>query len=522
MKGNRNKNLFQYEESEESNNDDNDFIDIEGENIVIRDKKKKIKKDLNNFDAMQKELKKYDGKNISYNKLNEDIEENEEIEDNEEINDEQDNEEEKENEEFEVNNEEESKEENELSSKPNILNINKNENIENEEEEKEENEEGNSNEDNKLTLQEKMDKQDEKYLKTLSKVTKDEIRKAKNIINQKELYETFVGIRIALQNLLSDINSLPSYTNFSKFLSSSSEEIQNFYSKVKKNINQAYFNTLLYHKEFLKKQSYPSSEQFKPVQEFEKSLKKLQNNNEIDLDKEKEEQENMNKQINAIHNNLFKIDQKIMNIWYRKTIINQFQTNNKILKKLSNNDNFCEHILSSVDKNMDTLKKKNQKYNNSDLNLLGRKRLSAEEYEYDNEIFNDIDFYNFLLKEFLLNNEKEIDENNYIEKKDKNGLVEGRYDLTMKYILNKNSKIKKNVDTKASKNRKIRYDKHEEIINFMVPKINIKEISGRNIIINSLFGTKKLNINLDMNINNKEEEEKREAKKLEENDINLI
>ena len=156
------------------------------------------------------------------------------------------------------------------------------------------------------------------------------------------------------------------------------------------------------------------------------------------------------------------------------------------------------------------------------MNLLGRKRLSAEEYEYDNEIFNDIDFYNFLLKEFLLNNEKEIDENNYIEKKDENGLVEGRYDLTMKYILNKNSKIKKNVDTKASKNRKIRYDKHEEIINFMVPKINIKEISGRNIIINSLFGTKKLNINLDMNNNNKEEEEKREAKKLEENDINLI
>ena len=64
-----------------------------------------------------------------------------------------------------------------------------------------------------------MEKQDEKYLKTLSKVTKDEIRKAKNIINQKELYETFVGIRIALQNLLSDINSLPTYSNLSKFIS---------------------------------------------------------------------------------------------------------------------------------------------------------------------------------------------------------------------------------------------------------------------------------------------------------------
>ena len=77
------------------------------------------------------------------------------------------------------------------------------------------------------------------------------------------------------------------------------------------------------------------------------------------------------------------------------------------------------------------------------------------------------------------------------------------------------------MDTKATKNRKIRYDKHEEIINFMVPENNDKEINGRNIIINSLFGTKKLNINLE-NINNKEKEEKIEAKKLEENDIDLI
>ena len=61
----------------------------------------------------------------------------------------------------------------------------------------------------------------------------------------------------------------------------------------------------------------------------------------------------------------------------------------------------------------------------------------------------------------------------------------------MKYILNKKAKVKKNVDTKASKNRKIRYDKHEKIINFMVPQINNKESIGRNIIVNSLFGMHK-------------------------------
>ena len=481
MEVSKKKKIMEYnEESENSINDSDEYNNIEGENILLKNKKKQIKKDIKNFDEMKKELEKYKGKNISYNDLqNSDSEEDNEEEDSKEEEEENNEEEEEnmeENEDDDNYNEKENieKEEDDNNMKPNILN---------EDDNKEKESEESVDEEKEMTLQEKMEKQDEQYLKTLSKVTKDEIRKAKNIINQKELYETFVGIRIALQNLLSDINSLPTSKNFSKFLELSSKETQDLYQKLKLNVNSTFYDTIIFHKEFLKKQNYPKSEQFNPVLELEKLLKKKEDFNEMD------------EQLNKIHNNLFKIDQKIMNIWYRKTVVNQFQTNNKIIKKLSNNDNFCEHVLSSVENNMNTLLKKTQKYNNANDNniqLLGRKRLSAEEYEYDKEIFNDNDFYNFLLKEFLLNNEKEIDENNYVEKRDENGLVEGRYDLTMRYILNRNTKIKKNVDTKATKNRKIRYDKHEEIINFMVPENNDKEISGRNIIINSLFGTKKM------------------------------
>ena len=478
----KNKNIVNIEESDSNNNS-------EEENILLKNNKKKIKKDIKNYDQMQKELEKYKGKNISYDNFQNKIEESEEIEENE-MED--------------ISEDKNDKEENN-NAKPNILNMNYNnqdkyseDNIEEEEEE----------EDNEMTMQEKMEKQDELYLKSLSKVTKDEIRKAKNIINQKELYESFVGICIAFQNLLLDINSLPSYKNFSEFLDLSPKETKESYQILKKNIHTTFFDVLLFHEEFLKKQSYPSSDQFNPVLELNKLIKNKENINSI-------------KNLDKIHNNLLKIDQKIMNIWYRKTVVNQFQTNNKILKKLSNNNNFCEHILSSLENNMNTLLKKTQKYNNSDNNnqLLGRKRFSAEEYEYDKEIYNDTDFYNFLLKEFLLNNEKEIDENNYVEKRDENGLVEGRYDLTMKYILNRNTKTKKQVNNKTTKNRKIRYDKHEEIINFMIPENNTKEISGRNIMINSLFGTKKLNIDLN---EDKKEVEKREAEKLEENDIDLI
>ena len=148
------------------------------------------------------------------------------------------------------------------------------------------------------------------------------------------------------------------------------------------------------------------------------------------------------------------------------------------------------------------MRKNTEKINNE--KLLGRKRISEEEYDYDKEIYNDIDFYNFLLKAFLLNNEKDI-ENDKLDS-------ENRYDLTMKYILNRKAKMKKNVDTKASKNRKIRYDKHEKIINFMVPQINNKESIGRNIIVNSLFGMHK-------KIQNNNEDERKDNNI---NDIDII
>ena len=225
------------------------------------------------------------------------------------------------------------------------------------------------------------------------------------------------------------------------------------------------------HKKILKKSNLSSNENFNVIDNCNLIINNLEEKNEID--------NNNIKDILSFHEKISLINEKIINIWYRKTLVNTFKANNKILKVL--NDDFSKHIISNIKNNYENIRKNTEKINNE--KLLGRKRISEEEYDYDKEIYNDIDFYNFLLKEFLLNNEKDI-ENDKLDS-------ENRYDLTMKYILNKKAKVKKNVDTKASKNRKIRYDKHEKIINFMVPQINTKESIGRDIIVNSLFGMHK-------------------------------
>jgi protein AATF/BFR2 len=76
--------------------------------------------------------------------------------------------------------------------------------------------------------------------------------------------------------------------------------------------------------------------------------------------------------------------------------------------------------------------------------------------DYDEEIFDDQDFYNQLLREL-------------IDRKSNN--LTDPVELTRHSIeLQKlRTKTKKKVDTKASKGRKIKFDTHKPLVNFMAP-----------------------------------------------------
>ncbi|KAG7443661.1 TRAUB-domain-containing protein [Guyanagaster necrorhizus] len=73
---------------------------------------------------------------------------------------------------------------------------------------------------------------------------------------------------------------------------------------------------------------------------------------------------------------------------------------------------------------------------------------NGEEQEHDSEIFDDTDLYQQLLRDVI--------------DAEKNGTDDW-------LVVQKQKKAKKKVDTKASKGRKIRYEVHEKLQNFMVP-----------------------------------------------------
>lgn len=92
------------------------------------------------------------------------------------------------------------------------------------------------------------------------------------------------------------------------------------------------------------------------------------------------------------------------------------------------------------------------------------------------EIFDDSEFYHQLLRE-LIEYKSNIDEN--------------QSEITKKFIeLQKvRSKMKKKVDTRASKGRKIRYIVHNKLVNFMPAKDDTEYTEeAKNELYNSLFG----------------------------------
>ncbi|KAK4635867.1 hypothetical protein CLAFUW4_00764 [Fulvia fulva] len=73
----------------------------------------------------------------------------------------------------------------------------------------------------------------------------------------------------------------------------------------------------------------------------------------------------------------------------------------------------------------------------------------------DDKIYDDADFYGILLKELL-------------EQKSADSVAASNIDLG--YQVRREAKTKRNVDTKASKGRKLRYTVHEKLQNFMAPE----------------------------------------------------
>ncbi|XP_078662725.1 protein AATF-like [Branchiostoma floridae x Branchiostoma belcheri] len=170
--------------------------------------------------------------------------------------------------------------------------------------------------------------------------------------------------------------------------------------------------------------------------------------------------------------------------WSEKTKLSSGKYNSKAFSS------FNKSVREQIDQilgDQDRLVKRTQ-LKRSSYKVLGRGADKAEEQElpakldphlkeYDEEIFDDDDFYHQLLRELI----------------ERKTTSDDPTELTKQWleVQKLRKRVRKKVDTRASKGRKIRYDVHRKLVNFMAPVHNMSvSEEGCNELFSSLFGKK--------------------------------
>ncbi|KAF7688872.1 protein AATF isoform X2 [Silurus meridionalis] len=340
----------------------------------------------------------------------------------------------------------------------------------------------------------------------------EEVDKGKAVKNQLALWDLILEGRIKMQKALMTANQLPQPDTFPEFKSKGGAE----YTGALKNSHKALKalqrsllelqDLLLYQNPETRaiaqgKTRGPDSSKSEDDEEIDSD----EGENEEDVEDEPVSRETSKRKLETAHYPDFMAKRfaafqpyrdATLQKWYDKTRLTTGKTNKGF-------GAFERNILTQVEQvlmDKERLLKRTQT-RRSDDRVLGRAELSsvttqssstepeapalkanAHLKDLDEEIFDDDDFYHQLLRELIERKTSATDPNDQV--------AMGRQWLAIQKL---RSKIKKKVDTKASKGRKVRFHLHSKLMNFMAP-IDHSTMSdeARSELYRSLFGSQML------------------------------
>lgn len=347
-----------------------------------------------------------------------------------------------------------------------------------------------------------------------------ELEKSNCVRNQLQLWENLLEVRIKLQKCLITSNQMPQYDIYNNF-KTNTEYIKT--ADEVKNKLKTLLNNMLQLQSFFLKQ-YPETEH---LSRYNKKRKAEENKDKVasigdPMDEEipsdtEDENENINEEIlsdienenekniildedtNNFNNNIFKKKlklgnyEKILNnnhksyINYRNSIIQKWNEKTKIASGKLNKDT-SESTLKQIKFALSDKQKlhNRSRLKRSEYKIIGKAELTEGNdgrklQEYDSEIYDDDDFYHQLLRDLIEYKSSDITDPVQLSKQ-------------WIKLQNMRHKMKRKIDTRATKGRRIRYNVHNKLINFMAP-ITINDIwtdHAKNELYNSLFGKIKL------------------------------
>jgi len=344
---------------------------------------------------------------------------------------------------------------------------------------------------------------------TESKMEK-EIQKGKATKAQIELLDKLLETRIRLQKSLILTNRFPQSDVLSDFKDKANTQVVKDLNGVKSSMKD-FLKNLLELQEYLLINNEETKSLLSGNNEIKKDKNKFdedeeiasdtedENESESEKEEEKEIEDKLNlpskrkhtltvndfeEEISKRHSVYLPYQENIINKWYDKTRLVSSKINNK---GFSGFEKSTVQQIKQVLTDRPRLIKRTQ-LRRTPYSILGKRIIVTEEddkeqiedshlKDFDENIFDDGDFYHEMLKE-LIERKSNVNTNDPI--------AAGRQYLELQKL---RTKIKRKIDTRASKGRKVRYDVHSKLVSFMAPR-NAGSMSdqGRNDLYSSLFG----------------------------------
>ncbi|CAJ2639421.1 unnamed protein product [Trifolium pratense] len=300
-------------------------------------------------------------------------------------------------------------------------------------------------------------------LKNLKHHKDEDFLKGQAVKSQKALWYKILELRFLLQKPFSSSNRLPQESIKASFCESD-ETVRVAYADLITSSKETLDSILELQEALIAKN--PSVTQ--TINGSERSSKDLEVSNDLDDNLDKEWS-----QISRMHNSMAAFRDKSINKWQRMT---QVTTGAAAIKgKLHAFNQDISHQVAAYMRDPSRMIRQMQ-LRRSAVKILGsaaevNNSSNEEETHGDPELLDDSEFYQQLLKEFF-------------ETVDPSSSEKAFYAL--KRMQTKKRKI---VDRRASKSRKIRYNVHEKIVNFMAPQpANIPAMAP--MLFEDLFGLK--------------------------------
>ncbi|KAK4878488.1 hypothetical protein RN001_010994 [Aquatica leii] len=302
--------------------------------------------------------------------------------------------------------------------------------------------------------------------------------KSSCVRQQLSIWENLLEMRIQIQKCLLTSNQFPQASHFNNLLSHS-EEFTEKTKQTKTNV-QNLLDKFLQLQEILLRR-YPET---KKIMSEEEHDVKTENEEEIpsdtdeDLGNDEDEVDNIPQKRLKLTDYKDELSRRFrLYHSYRNNVLQKWQDKTRIISNKSENVLPIAQQINHILNNKDKLIKATQ-LKRTDYSILCENDHNSDQSSdtYNVNIFDDTDFYHHLLRELI--EFKSADLTDPIK-------------LSRQWVQLQNlrSKMKKKVDTRATKGRKIRYVVHPKLVNFMAPIQDATwQESAKNELYNSLFG----------------------------------